>query len=334
MEDFSNPRSSASACLKGVAGSDETDQGGVLRREAMSSRRDDDEAGDDSDDDSVSGGGGEGKTEGGCTGSSCNTGGGGGGNVDKLATIRREKRLAMNRESARNRRKRKKVLIQTLEVQLDEVSRSNQQYKLANESLSAKVRALENELAVARDTIGQLTSAAAAAATVTGNHAHLQQRFGAHNHPGAAASLAPSHNDNNFDFGEHHQFRHGTASTVADVQHRGDSLGRLMQAQLDHYALQTGGTSGIPFASAAVSGAGGGSQFTDDSILRRHAIELQALSQASQNSATLGSMVNVSRFAPNAMGERNHQSLGIPGSPLGINPCPEVFHSMVSIALT
>jgi bZIP transcription factor len=269
-------------------------------KEAMGERRADEYAGEDSDDDSVSAGG-EGPTE----GSSGNA------NMDKLALIRREKRLAMNRESARNRRKRKKVLIQTLEIQVTEISKSNQQYQLANESLSAKVRALENELAIARNTIAQLTSNA------TGNHAQLQQRFG--NHPGAA--LAPPLVGNiEFD-----QFRQGNAA-VTDVQ-RGDNLGRLMQAQLEHLALQ-GGTSGIPFATASGAGAGG-SQFADDSILRRHALDMQALSLASRDSA-LGSMVNISRFAPNVMGERNqnHHSLGVPGSPLGVHP--EAFHSMVS----
>jgi bZIP transcription factor len=79
-------------------------------------------------------------------------------NLDKYTTTRREKRLAMNRESARNRRQRKKVLVQTLEEQSSDLRKSNKELQSTNESLVAKVSALENELAIARRTIGQLAS--------------------------------------------------------------------------------------------------------------------------------------------------------------------------------
>ena len=50
-----------------------------------------------------------------------------------LARLRKEKRLAMNRVSARNRRKRKKVLVETLEIQVASLKTSNQHYQITNE---------------------------------------------------------------------------------------------------------------------------------------------------------------------------------------------------------
>jgi bZIP transcription factor len=77
--------------------------------------------------------------------------------LDKYTIIRREKRLAMNRESARNRRQRKKQLIQSLDEQALELRKSNQQLQTTNDSLSVRIRVLESELAAARTTIHQLT---------------------------------------------------------------------------------------------------------------------------------------------------------------------------------
>lgn len=81
-----------------------------------------------------------------------------GGKTDELSRLRREKRLAMNRESARARRKRKKVLLETLEQQVADLAKRNQRYQVANESLTAKVHQLETDLAMARQTIAMLTN--------------------------------------------------------------------------------------------------------------------------------------------------------------------------------
>jgi bZIP transcription factor len=81
--------------------------------------------------------------------------------LDKYTIIRREKRLAMNRESARNRRQRKKQLIQTLDEQVVELRKSNQQLQATNDSLLVRIRVLESELAAARTTIQQLTNTGA-----------------------------------------------------------------------------------------------------------------------------------------------------------------------------
>lgn len=71
--------------------------------------------------------------------------------IDGLRQLKRAKRLAMNRESARARRKRKKMLIESLETQVSDLSTSNQNYKL-------RIATLEQELAVSRQTIASLLS--------------------------------------------------------------------------------------------------------------------------------------------------------------------------------
>jgi bZIP transcription factor len=315
----------------------------ALRKDAMTRRRSED-TGDDSDDgdESASATGGDAEANDGesLSGNNDTAGGDSGGDMDKLALSRRAKRLAMNRESARNRRKRKKVLIQTLEVQVAEVSKSNQNYQLANETLSARVRTLENELMMARNTINQLTSAAGLGnpqgLTSGGMPTQLQQRFGhsqgsAQLSGGNASSLGPSLSGNE---GFEHQFR-GLPAAAAHAQDvargssggGGESLGRLMQAQFEQYALQ-GGSSGMPFGVTAASNSSGvGPQFSDDSLLRRRAMDLQALSQASRESA-LGSIVSASRFGlPNSMDDRN--SFGLRGQDNSLGMSQDAFQNMV-----
>ncbi|KAL7566313.1 hypothetical protein ACA910_013637 [Epithemia clementina (nom. ined.)] len=70
--------------------------------------------------------------------------------AEQTNRLRREKRLAMNRESARARRKRKKILIETLEHQVAELTKSNQNYR-------HQVSELEKELIVAKQTIQMLS---------------------------------------------------------------------------------------------------------------------------------------------------------------------------------
>eukprot|EP00522_Entomoneis_paludosa_P005894 CAMPEP_0172457066 /NCGR_PEP_ID=MMETSP1065-20121228/19765_1 /TAXON_ID=265537 /ORGANISM="Amphiprora paludosa, Strain CCMP125" /LENGTH=308 /DNA_ID=CAMNT_0013210547 /DNA_START=202 /DNA_END=1128 /DNA_ORIENTATION=- len=70
--------------------------------------------------------------------------------TDETIRLRREKRLAMNRESARARRKRKKILIETLEDQVSELTKSNNKYRM-------RVTDLEKELGVAKQTIALLS---------------------------------------------------------------------------------------------------------------------------------------------------------------------------------
>uniref|UniRef100_A0A7S3P978 BZIP domain-containing protein n=1 Tax=Amphora coffeiformis TaxID=265554 RepID=A0A7S3P978_9STRA len=67
--------------------------------------------------------------------------------TDSLSKLRREKRLAMNRESARARRKRKKMLIETLEQQVSELTRSNEKFKIENSQLVGRVENLSERLA-------------------------------------------------------------------------------------------------------------------------------------------------------------------------------------------
>lgn len=76
---------------------------------------------------------------------------------DNLERLRRQKRLAMNRESARNRRRRKKTLLETLEKQVEEMNKINQNLRATNEALTGRVAHLEGELNVAKSTIAMLS---------------------------------------------------------------------------------------------------------------------------------------------------------------------------------
>ena len=119
------------------------------------------------------------------------------GEPDKYAKLRREKRLAMNRESARNRRKQKQFLIKSLEEQVAELRKSNQQYQITIESLSSKNRTLENELTMSRIAMAQLSNAASAAAssgiTVPPLQQHQQQQQLQQQHQRFSSSLIPHH---------------------------------------------------------------------------------------------------------------------------------------------
>lgn len=79
------------------------------------------------------------------------------GGFEELERLRREKRLAMNRESARARRKRKKFLMESLESRVEEMNQRNQRLTRANETLRNQVNHLEAELSVSRSTIAVLT---------------------------------------------------------------------------------------------------------------------------------------------------------------------------------
>jgi len=80
------------------------------------------------------------------------------GPLDRLAQLRREKRLKMNRESARKRRRRKKDLLEKLEQQVEALTAQNQRFMMMSDSLSARVKNLESELAMARSTIAVLNN--------------------------------------------------------------------------------------------------------------------------------------------------------------------------------
>lgn len=149
--------------------------------------------------------------------------------TDKLARLRREKRLAMNRESARARRKRKKVLLQTMEQQVAEMTKRNQQFQLTNESLTARVNELETELGIARSTINILSKQI----------------------PGQGVAL----------------------NNMAGITSQ-ESLRRLLQAQ-----------QGSAFAQQGLAASNAPGLRLEDALLRRHALDMQALSQAGRDSA-------------------------------------------------
>ena len=75
----------------------------------------------------------------------------------RLAELKREKRLKMNRESARKRRGLQKTRLVELESQVEKLVEKNQQISLLNESLMGRIQQLENELASSRSTVAVLS---------------------------------------------------------------------------------------------------------------------------------------------------------------------------------
>lgn len=77
---------------------------------------------------------------------------------DNAARRRREKRLAMNRNSARNRRKKTKVLIEQLQDEVDEINKSKITLQFENETMRARIVKAENDLNEANAKIASLLS--------------------------------------------------------------------------------------------------------------------------------------------------------------------------------
>ena len=82
----------------------------------------------------------------------------GDGSKPDVTKARREKRLAMNRASARARRKRKKVLLDSLANQVTDLTKRNQTLQLNNDAMRARVDQLESALAQAQSTITSLVA--------------------------------------------------------------------------------------------------------------------------------------------------------------------------------
>ena len=112
---------------------------------------------------------------------------------NELSKMKRERRLAMNRTSARARRKRKKVLLDTLANQVTELTKQHQALELTNGTLRARVQQLEASLTQSQATIATLlqqqpASSATAAATTSVEGPSDQQQVSAP----AAKSAEPS----------------------------------------------------------------------------------------------------------------------------------------------
>jgi hypothetical protein len=256
------------------------------------------------------------------------------GGGDRLAVIKRQKRLEMNRESARNRRRRKKMLLETLQKQNDDLVRTNRSLLLSKAALTSRVQTLEQELAIARTTVAQYQLGAAAGG-VGATAAGIGSRMGVLPSAHAAAGLAVGSQQqqqqnlerqlNNLQQQQrgNESFTGGPDSLISGTTgSSSDNLNRLMQAQLDHLALQQQQQQLQPQLNAGLdhqqgglagsfhSGLGGHdlssvtnfpfrhhsslmphSTFSNESILLRHGLDLQALSQASRDSA-LGSLLS------------------------------------------
>ena len=75
-------------------------------------------------------------------------------NYSNLERLRKQKRLAMNRESARNRRKKKKMRMESLEDQMERMMQANRTLSDTNAALKARVAMLETELRASRSMYG------------------------------------------------------------------------------------------------------------------------------------------------------------------------------------
>ena len=75
---------------------------------------------------------------------------------DNFERLRRQKRLRLNRESARARRNRNKERMEVLEQEKNELMVRHQQILEANKALTARVQRLEADLAVCRSTISSM----------------------------------------------------------------------------------------------------------------------------------------------------------------------------------
>ena len=73
-----------------------------------------------------------------------------------MSKVKRERRLAMNRSSARARRKRKKVLLDSLANQVSELTKRHDSLELTNSTLQARIQQLQSSLVQAQATITTL----------------------------------------------------------------------------------------------------------------------------------------------------------------------------------
>jgi hypothetical protein len=161
------------------------------------------------------------------------------GRPKEVQTVRREKRLAMNRASARARRKRKKTLLDTLANQVSELSKRNQTLQLSNDTFRGRVEKLESALTQAQATITSLVNDGSRGSAMQPPH----QQLGAAASAGATIGLsaanqealralllaaAPQLNPTAF---------HAAASSVLEEQLRSSQAAQLLGQQHNRSAL-------------------------------------------------------------------------------------------------
>jgi hypothetical protein len=164
--------------------------------------------------------------------------------TDALTRLRRQKRLAMNRESARARRKRKKCLIETLEEHVAELTQKNRRYQIATETLTSKVNKLESDLTLARSTITYLSGQNQPRSNMLSHRSPTELGLSGVSASASASASSPSR--------------------------QSEFQNRFLQAQaLSNSQLSAGS-------------AYGQSAFIDDHRLRQHALDMQ-IAQASRD---------------------------------------------------
>jgi len=227
--------------------------------------------------------------------------GGVGSSKEDLARLRKEKRLAMNRMSARNRRKRKKVLIETLEGQVDTLRTSNQHYQLTNESLQAKIRQLENDLSVARATIRQLTTSQGASSTTTQQQQqHHQQQHHQHLMQPPTQPLPPQNQQPQ---------QYGTTFAAAAAAAAGGTIGSNLGATSTTGLGNTNASSSVDFQRMEVAAA----QNDWDRTMRQQA----HLQQLARFQGGVGGGGGTSSGVSGAGMIRNNSALGLSNSSMG-----------------
>lgn len=108
---------------------------------------------------------------------------------DRLERLKREKRLAMNRECARVRRRRKKVRMELLEGRVQELTATNGRVQEENDALVARAAALEIELNRAKAQQAWQFSAGAKMRPSSNDFACFAGNFLGASAPSAAAAI-------------------------------------------------------------------------------------------------------------------------------------------------
>ena len=96
--------------------------------------------------------------------------------TSRFTQLRHARRLAMNRETARARRARKKALLQTLEKQVKNLEDQSREYQRTNKALLQKVNKLEADLALAQKTSKLLAARMAVRTDLTQQLSRLEAK--------------------------------------------------------------------------------------------------------------------------------------------------------------
>jgi hypothetical protein len=161
------------------------------------------------------------------------------GQPKEVQTVRREKRLAMNRASARARRKRKKSLLDSLASQVTDLTKRNQALQLSSDTFRGRADQLESALTQAQATISSLVADSSRGSAKQPPHQQLGAAASVGSTIGLSAAnqealralllaTAPQLNPTSF---------HSAASSVLEEQIRSAQAAQLLGQQQSRSAL-------------------------------------------------------------------------------------------------